>query len=165
MAKHPVPFSWSALLLAPLVIPGPTAALFVVGTKNPLSAFGFFALIGYLFTLAVVGGLLLPALWLVSWITRIKPWLSPVIGGILAAPIFLVWDWISWGSSGADSGPPDTTYPQWIAKSWFTPEPLAVIAFGVVTAAAYHFLATRKPKQPSQPFDPGVLATKRHKMK
>lgn len=151
MAKHPVPFSWSALLLAPLVIPVPTAVVLVAGSKNPIAAFGFCTLVGYIFTLAVVGCLLLPAFWLVSWVANIKTWLPPVIGGLLAAPFFLAWDYLSWGSSGVDSGPPATTYPQWIAKSWLTPEPLVVISFGVVTAAAYHFLAARKPNQSSQP--------------
>jgi hypothetical protein len=150
MAKHPVPFSWSALLLAPLVIPVPAGVLFVGGSVHPVAAFGLGALVGYIFTLAMVGGLLLPSLWLVSWAAKIKTWLPPVIGGLLAALIFFAWDYISWGASGVDSGPPATTYPQWIAKSWFTPEPLFVISFGVVTAAAYHFLATRKPNQSSQ---------------
>jgi hypothetical protein len=151
MTKHPVPFSWSAFLLAPLVIPVPAAVLLVGGSNYPVTAFGFGVLIGYIFTLAMVGWLLLPALWLVSWVINIKRWLPPVIGGLLAAPIFLAWDYTNWSSSGVDSGPPATTYPQWIAKSWFTPEPLVVISFGVITAAAYHFLATRKPKQSSQP--------------
>jgi hypothetical protein len=50
-----------------------------------------------------------------------------------------------------DSGPPAEAYPQWIAKSWFTPEPLIVISFGVVTAAAYNFLAKRKPNETLRP--------------
>lgn len=144
MAKHPVPFSWRALLLAPLVIPVPMAVLFVIGSTNPIVAFGFFTAAGYVFTLAVVGCVLLPTLWLVSWVVNIRAGLTLVIGGLLAAPIFLAWDYSIWSSSGVDSGPPSTTYPQWIAKSWFSPEPLVVISFGVITAAAYHLLATRK---------------------
>jgi hypothetical protein len=148
MAKHPVPFSWRALLLAPLVIPAPTAVVFVTGSKNPIAAFGICTLLGYVFTLAVVGCMLLPTLWLVSWVANIRAWLTPVIGGFLATPIFLAWDYTSWCSSGVDSGPPTTTYPQWIAQNWFTPEPLVVVSFGVITAAAYHFLAKKKMKSP-----------------
>jgi hypothetical protein len=151
MAKHPVPFSWSALLLAPLVIPAPAAVLLIAESVHPIAAFGVFTLVSYIFTLAVVGCLLLPTLWLVSWVVPIKTWLAPVIGGLLAAPLFLAWDYSDWCSSGVDSGPPATTYPQWIAKSWFTPEPLVVISFGVVTAAAYHFLAIRKSNRTLQP--------------
>jgi hypothetical protein len=145
MAKHSLPFSWRALLLAPLVIPVPMAALFVfvTGSKNPIAAFGFLT-IGYVFTLAVVGCVLLPTLWLVSWLANITAWLTLVIGGLLAVPIFLAWDYSIWSSSGVDSGPPSTTYPQWIAKNWFSPEPLVIISFGVITASAYHLLATRK---------------------
>src|SRR3954471_18072725 len=147
MAKYPVPFSWGAVLLAPLVVPVPAGVLFVTGSVHPIAAFGLGALVGYIFTLAMIGGLLLPALWGVSCAARIKAWMPPVIGGILAALIFLAWDYVDWGASGADSGPPATTYSQWIAKSWFTLEPLFMISFGVVTAATYHFLATRKPPQ------------------
>ena len=144
MAKHPVPFSWRALLVAPLVIPVPTAVVFVTDSRNPIAAFGFCVLVGYVLTLAVVGCALCPTLWLVSWVAPIRAWLTPMIGGLLAAPIFLAWDYMSWCSSGIDSGPPATTYPQWIAKSWLTAEPIVVISFGVITASAYHFLATRK---------------------
>jgi hypothetical protein len=145
MAKHPVPFSWRALLLAPLVIPVPMAVLFVTESKNPIAAFGFLTVL-YVLTFVVVGCVLLPTLWLVSWVANIRAWLTLVVGGLLAAPIFLAWDYTSWCSSGVDSGPPSATYPQWIAKSWFSPEPLVIISFGVITAAAYHLLATRKRK-------------------
>jgi hypothetical protein len=151
MPKHPVPFSLSALLKAPLVISVPAAVLLASGGKNPFVAFGICALISYVFTLAVVCCLLLAALWFVSRVASIKAWVPPVVGGFLASLIFLAWDYSNWCSSGVDSGPPATSYPQWIAKSWFTPEPLFVISFGVVTAAAYNFLATRRPNQSSQP--------------
>jgi hypothetical protein len=151
MAKNTVPFSHSALLQAPLVITVPAAVLLASGTRVPIAAFGIFALLSYLFTLAMVGCLLLPALWLLSWVARIKTWLPPVIGGLLASLIFLAWDYSNWCSSGVDSGPPATTYSQWIAKSWFTPEPLVVISLGVVTAASYNFLATRKPNRSKAP--------------
>lgn len=147
MAKHPVPFSWRAFLLAPLVIQIPTGVLFALESVHPIAAFGLGVLVGYLFTLAMVGCLLLPMLWLVSWAARIMTWLPPVVGGLLAALIFLAWDYINWGASGVDSGPPAATYTQWSAKSWSTAEPIVVIVFGVVTAAAYYFLATRKPAE------------------
>ena len=110
-----------------------------------------FALMSYVFTLAAVGFLLLPALWVVSWVASIKTWLPPVIGGVLASLIFGVWDYLNWCSSGVDSGPPATTFPQWIAKSSHTPEPFVAILFGVVTGAAYYCLATRKPVQSKEP--------------
>ena len=78
MAKHPVPFSWSAVLLAPLVIPVPATIFLVSGGAHPLAAFVFCALVGYTFTLAVVACLLLPTLWLTSQVIRIRPWLPPV---------------------------------------------------------------------------------------
>ncbi len=146
-----MPFSSSAVLLAPLAILVPAAALLASGGRNPIVAFAVCALVSYAFTLGVVCLAFLPALWIVSWVTRIRTWVPPVLGGLLGSLIFLGWDYLNWCSSGVDSGPAPTTYRNWIAKSWFTLDPLAVISFGVVTAAAYHFLATRKPRQASQP--------------
>jgi hypothetical protein len=151
MSKHTVPFSQSALLQSPLVIIVPAAVFLASGSRIPIAAFVIFALVSYVFTLLVVGCLLIPALWLVSWVASIKTWIPPVIGGLIAAFIFLAWDYSSWCSSGVDSGPPATTYSEWTTKSWFTLDPLIVISFGVVTAAAYNFLATRKPKPSKDP--------------
>jgi hypothetical protein len=151
MPKHIVPFSWRALLLAPLVISGPAGVLLASGSKYPIVGFGICALVSYVFALAVTACLLLPALWLVSRVASITAWLPPVVGGLIAALLFLAWDYSNWCSSGVDSGPPAEAYPQWIVKSWFTPEPLVVIAFGVITAATYSYLATRKPQRTSKP--------------
>lgn len=114
-------------------------------------AFGIFALISYFLALAMLGCLLLPALWLTSRVARFSTWLPPVMGGLIAAIIDIGWDYLTWSSSGVDSGPPSTTYRQWVAKFWFTPEPYVVTLFGAVTGAAYIFLATRKPTQSLDP--------------
>lgn len=151
MSRHTVPFSLSALFQAPLVIIVPAAVFLASGSRIPIAAFVICALVSYVFALVVVGCLLLPALWLVSCVARIKTWIPPVIGGLIAAVIFLAWDYSNWCSSGADSGPPATTYSEWTAKSRFTLDPLIVISFGVITAAAYNFLATRRPKQSKDP--------------
>jgi hypothetical protein len=150
MANHPFPFSWRALLQAPLVIFIPLAFFLDSGATHPFVAFGVFAVISYVFTLSVVACLLIPALWLVSRVAIVRTWLPPVIGGLFAAFIFLASDYSFWCSSGVDSGPPATPYSQWIAKSWFTTDPFVVIAFGVVTAAAYNFLAKKKATRSSQ---------------
>lgn len=136
-------------MIAPIVFSLPTAILFAGGSNYPIITFGIGALVGYIVTLAVVGCLFLPALWLVSRVVMIKMWLSLVVGGLLGALIFLAWDYTSLGSSGVDSGPPAMTYRNWIVKSWFSPEPLVVISVGLVTAAVYHLLATRKRNQSS----------------
>jgi hypothetical protein len=150
MAKHPFPFSQRALVQAPLVILLPLAFFLDTGATHPFLAFGIFAVISYIFTLAVVACLFVPALWLVSRVASVGTWLPPIIGGLLAALIFLASDYSYWCSSGVDSGPPSQTYSQWIVKSWFTSDPPIVIAFGIVTAVAYNVLATRKPSQSSK---------------
>ena len=151
MARRIVPLSWRALLLAPLVISVPAAVLLASGSRVPIAAFAMFALISYLFTLATMGCLFLPALWLAGRVGSVGTWLPLVIGGLIAALIFLAWEYISWCSSGVDSGPPATTYQRWVAKSLFTPEPFVAITFGVITAAAYNFLATRTPNPSKDP--------------
>ena len=142
--RNPVPFRWAALSLSALVIPVPVGIVAAIGTLHPFFAFVFYTGVGYVFTLAVIAFLLLPAVWILSWVVPIKGWLTTLLGGLIALPLFVCWDYISWHSSGADSGPPDCTYAQWIAKSWFSAEPLSIVGFGLVSAAAYHFLATRK---------------------
>jgi hypothetical protein len=151
MSRHPVPFSQRAVLLAPLVILVPAGALLASGGRNPVVAFAVCALVSYAFTLGVVCLLFLPALWIVSWVTRIRTWVPHVLGGFLGSLVFIGWDYLNWCSSGVDSGPPAESYRQWIAKSWFTLDALAVTSFGALTAAAYHFLATRKPRKTAQP--------------
>jgi hypothetical protein len=150
--RNPVPFRWAALTLSALVIPAPIGLLTAIGSLHPVYAFVLFTGVGYVFTLAIIAVLLLPALWILSWVAPIKGWLTTLLGGLIAFPLFVGWDYISWHASGVDSGPPDCTYAQWIAKNWFSWEPLSIVGFGMVSAAAYHFLATRK----SRPVTPGA---------
>lgn len=142
--RNPVPFHWAALALSALVTPAPIGLDMAIGSLHPVYAFVIFAGIGYVLTLAIIATLLLPALWILSWVTPIKGWITAVLGGLIAFPLFVGWDHISWGASGVDSGPPDCTYAQWVAKNWVTWEPLGIVVLGVGVAAAYHFLATRR---------------------
>lgn len=157
MKRHPVPLSSSAVLKAPLFIVVPAAAILATGGRNPVAAFGICAVISYVFTLGVVCFLFLPALWIMSWVTSIGTWLAPALGGLLGSLIFLGWDYLNWCSSGVDSGPPAVSYRHWVAKSWVSPDSLALVAFGAVTAAAYHFLAKRKLRQSSHPSPTSTL--------
>jgi hypothetical protein len=131
-------------MLSGLVVPAPIGLVFAVGAKQPLIAFAIFTGSGYFFALAVLVFAFLPALWLLSWIAPVKRWHTIVIGGLIALPVFVLWDYTSWTSSGVDSGPPDCTYAQWVAKNWLTWEPLCTLAIGMISGAAYHYLATRK---------------------
>jgi hypothetical protein len=158
--RTPVPFSWPALILSALVVPAPIGLVFALGTLQPLFAFWLFTGCGFVVTLAILALVLLPALWLLSWVTPIKGWHATLLGGLIAIPVFVFWDYTEWGASGVDSGPPDTTYVQWMAKSWFTWEPFTILCFGLVSGAAYHYLATRKkgpatPNHPAEPLSPG----------
>ena len=142
--KSPIPFSWAALTLSALVVPASMGLLTAIGTKQPLISFLLITGLGYVFTLAIMGFVFLPALWLLSWVTRSRGWLATFLGGLIALPVYVAWDYTNWSSSGVDSGPPASTYAHWAAKNWFTWEPVCLLGFGVISGAAYHFLATRK---------------------
>jgi hypothetical protein len=142
--RNPVPFRWAALTLSALVAPAPIALAVALDTLHPVYAFVICTVIGYVLTLGIIAVLLLPALWILSWAAPIKGWLTALLGGLIAFLLFLGSDYISWGASGVDSGPPDSTYAEWVAKNWFSWEPLGLVGLGVVSAAAYHYLATRK---------------------
>jgi hypothetical protein len=142
--KSPVPFRWEALMLSSLAVPAPFGLLFALGSVHPVYAFMIGAIVGYIVGLATTSVFLLPALWLLSWVTPIKGWQTTLLGGVIAFLLFVGWDRMDWGASGVDSGPPDTTYAQWIAKNWLPWEIAIIIGAGIVTAAAYHLLCTRK---------------------
>ena len=150
--RNPVPFRGAALTRAALVMPAPFGLLLATGAIHPVYAFVVCAGLGYVLALACIAGLLLPALWVLSWITPIKGWLTTLLGGFIAFTLFLCWDYIDWGASGVDSGPPDCTYAQWIARNWSSWEPLVIVGIGLASATAYHFLATRK----GRPVTPGA---------
>jgi hypothetical protein len=150
--RNPVPFRWAALTLSALVVPAPFGLDLAMGAIHPVYAFLVCAGLGYVLALAIIAGLLLPTLWVLSWVTPIEGWLTILLGGLIAFTLFLCWDHINWGASGVDSGPPDCTYAQWIARNWVSWEPVGVVGLGLASAAAYHFLATRTGK----PVTPGA---------
>ena len=150
--RSPVPFRWAALTLSSLVVPAPFGLAGAGGAAHPVYAFVVCAFIGYVLALAIIAVLLLPALWILSWIVPVKGWLAALLGGVIAFALFLCWDYINWGASGVDSGPPDGTYAQWVAKNWSSWEPFCTVGVGIVSAVTYHFLATRKPR----PVAPGA---------
>ena len=142
--KNPDPFRWAALMLSSLVLPAPFGLLFAHGSVHPVYAFIIGAIIGYIVGLATISLFLLPALWILSWVTPIKGWQTTLLGGVIAFLLFVGSDRMDWGASGVDSGPPDITYAQWIAKYWLPWEIVIIVGAGIGTAAAYHFLCTRK---------------------
>jgi len=148
--RNPVPFRWAALTLSALVIAGPVGLDMAMGALHPVYAALICTVIAYFLTLGIFAVLLLPALWILSWLIPVKTWLTSLLSGLIALLLFISWDYINWGASGTDSGPPDCTYRQWIAKSWHSWEPLGIIGLGLVSGAAYYFIATRE-RRPATP--------------
>ena len=152
-----MPFSWRAVFLSPLPIPllaAATLSLTLGGTRE-FREFGFMLVVGYIVALGIVVIGLLPALWLLSRFAPLVWWMTVAVGAVEGFLLFFPWDYISWGASGVDSGPPAEPYPYWlITKSLFSWEVLLFVVPGAITAAVYHFLATRKQSKSSSACPP-----------
>jgi hypothetical protein len=142
-------FSWTGLMLAPLLVPTIFSAV-VSSLQDGNAALGFLILmvpsciISYCTTIF----LFLPSLYLLSFwrpMTGLKVCLLGLVLGIL---VFVPLTWMEWKSSGPDSGPPTesflTFFVRWAADPFTAIYPLA----GLMTSAAYWWLATRRRGRP-----------------
>ncbi len=142
-------FSWKGLILAPLLVPTLFCAV-VSSFQDGNAALEFLILmvpccvISYCTTIF----LFLPSLYLLSFwrpMTGLKVCLLGVVLGIL---VFVPLTWMEWKSSGPDSGPPTesflTFFVRWAADPFTAIYPLV----GLMTSAAYGWLATRRGGRP-----------------
>jgi len=72
-----------------------------------------------------------------------------LLGLVLGAAVFVPLTWMEWKSSGPDSGPPIESFLTFFLR--WAADPLTAIypVAGLVTAAAYWWLATRRRGRPS----------------
>jgi len=142
-------FSWKALLLAPLLVPTLFCAV-VVSLQDGNAAVGFLILmvpccvISYGTTIF----LFLPSLYLLSFWRPMSGLKVCLLGLVLGILVFVPLTWMEWKSSGPDSGPPTesflTFFVRWAADPFTAIYPLA----GLMTSAAYWWLATRRRSRP-----------------
>jgi hypothetical protein len=116
----PVPFSWRALLLAPLPLPAVVAVWFAFGARSGFAVRALFAALQFGGFLSFAGTviLLLPALAVVSRLVQLRTWRAAVVGAVMGLPVYALWVYSSWTSSGSNSGPPGLTFGQWLHQFW-----------------------------------------------
>lgn len=139
-------FSWTGLILAPLLMPLIFCAVMSSLMTNGSVLLGF--LILFVPSCVVSYGttifLFLPALFLLSlWrpMTGLKVCL---LGLVLGALVFVPVTLLEWKSSGPDSGPPTESF--WVFFLRWAADPLTALypMAGLVTAGAYWWLGTRR---------------------
>src|SRR6202035_3389610 len=98
-------FSWTSLILAPLLVPvifSATMIFFVRG--DPLMAFLIMLVLGCILSYATTIFLFLPCLFLLSLEQQMTGFKVCLLGLVIV--VFVSLTLIAWGSSGPDSGPP-----------------------------------------------------------
>lgn len=136
-------FSWTGLILAPLVVPAISAALLspFLG-QQPLFGFLFLFVPGCIVSYGATLILFLPCLFLLSLWRPLTASNVCLLGLVLGVAVFVPLTWMEWKSSGPDSGPPtESFFPffiRWAADPMTVLYPLA----GVITAGLYWLLGT-----------------------
>jgi hypothetical protein len=143
-------FSWTGLILAPLLVPTIFSAA-VVSLQEGNRALGFLILmvpsciISYCTTIF----LLLPSMYLLSLRRPMTGLQVCLLGLVLGMLVFVPLTWIEWKSSGPDSGPPTesflTFFLRWAADPFTAIYPVA----GLMTSGLYWWLATWRRGRPS----------------
>lgn len=87
-----------------------------------------------------------PALWVLGRVTRPTWWKVWLLGAICGLASYLPFSYVSYQSSGADSGPPEGTYLEYLIRSGLDPFIFLMAGAGLLTAAAYHLLS-RPPRE------------------
>ncbi len=137
-------FSWTGLILAPLLVPllFSTAMLGFFQSANSALLFLILLVPGCIVSYGTTIFLFLPSLFLLSlWrsMTGIKVCL---LGLVLGAAVFVPLTLMEWKGSGPDSGPPTESFLsfflRWAADPFTVLYPLA----GLVTAGLYWWLGT-----------------------
>jgi hypothetical protein len=137
-------FSWTGLILAPLLVPLIVSAVISPLLTNgsiPL-AFLILFLPGCVVSYGTTIFLFLPSLFLLSlWqpMTGLKVCL---LGLVLGAVVFVPVTLLEWKSSGPDSGPPVESF--WVFFLRWAADPLTAVypIAGLVTAGLYWWLGT-----------------------
>ena len=138
-------FSWTGLLLAPLLVPllmsAATFSLF--GGNNPTMLFLLLLVAGGVVSYGTTIFLFLPSLLILSRIRPLTGFRVCLLGLALGMLAFVLVTWMEWKSSGPDSGPPTESFfaflPRWAADPLTAIYPIA----GFVTAGLYWWLGTR----------------------
>ena len=136
-------FSWTGLILAPLLPVMFGAALLVIFQADlPVLAFLILLIPGCIVAYGTTIFLFLPCLFLLSLWRPMTGFKVCLLGLVLGAAVIVPLTWMDWKSSGADSGPPTESFldffVRWVADPFMAIYPLA----GLITAGLYWWLGT-----------------------
>jgi hypothetical protein len=138
-------FSWTGLIVAPLLVPLMfAAALGALQGGNPLLGFLILLVPGCIVSYGTMIFLFLPCLFLLSLWRPLTGFNVCLLGLVLGAIVFVPVTLMEWKSSGVDSGPPTENFfvflLRWAADPLTAIYPLA----GLITAGLYWWLGTRR---------------------
>ena len=137
-------FSWKALLLAPLPIPLVISVWCASHPgRHPIYGFLFFFVIGCVLSYGTTIFLFLPCLFLVSKLTPLTVRLTGLVGTVLGGLVWLHVSWQCYGDSGANCGPPQGTFVDYLRQNGFDWDFWLLLSAGLITALFYWYLANR----------------------
>src|SRR5262245_50709725 len=137
-------FTWTGLILAPLLAPLLFSAALVGDFSDPRAILLFLVLMvpSCVISYGTTVVLFLPSLYFLSsrW-----PMTAPrvcLLGLVLGTLVFLPVSWVAWTSSGPDSGPPVESFLVFLLR-WAADPMIAILpAAGLVTAGLYWWLGS-----------------------
>jgi hypothetical protein len=141
-----VRFSWTGLLLAPLLVPVlvSTALVGALGSDWPALAFLVMLVPGCIISYGTMLFLFLPSMFVLTRYRQMTGRSVCGLGFALGVAAHVVTTWLAWGASGPDSGPPTESFFSFFLH--WSADPLTAIfpVAGLVTAGAYWWLGTRR---------------------
>ncbi len=135
-------FTWTGLILAPLLVPVLFSAAFAGLSEGKWPALAFLIMLvpGCIVSYGTTIVLFLPCLFLLSLWRPMTGFKVCLLGLVLSAAVFVPLTLLEWKSSGPDSGPPDESFltflVRWTADPFTALFPLA----GMTTAGLYWWL-------------------------
>ncbi len=142
-------FSWTGLILAPSLMPLIACAVMAPplrGEGPVILTFAILFIPACVISYGTTLFLFLPVLFLTSLLRPVGTWMACLLGLVLGAAVFVPVTMLAWATSGPDSGPPAETFLtffwRWASEPFMLVYPLG----GLVTAALYWWLGTRRLK-------------------
>jgi hypothetical protein len=139
-------FSWTGLILAPLLVPLVFCAVMLSFLPTSSSVLLFLILLvpSCIVSYGTTIFLFLPSLFLLSLWRPMTGLRVCLLGLVLGAVVFVPLTLLEWKSSGPDSGPPTESF--WVFLLRWAADPMtAIYPFaGLVTAGLYWWLGTRR---------------------
>ena len=141
-------FNWTALMLAPLLVPALFSVVFIGLSGGPLLGIPIVLIPGCIVSYGTTIFLFLPCLFLLSLWRPLTSFNVCLVGLLLGAAVFVPLTWMDWKSSGTDSGPPTESFLSFFVRWIADPFNLIFPVAGLITAALYWWLVTRDRGQP-----------------